>query len=146
MIDIYSDASVAVKHKLATATCFIISPNMFIGYNIFTYPKVDTSTLAEIRGAADGIEYASNLADLTNEEVTLYSDFPALLSVAKCNLSTTEREQMLLYKEDVERLQNLVKRYHVTIQRIQGHQKQTNPNRIVDFMSNSALRYKVRGV
>ena len=146
MIEIYTDASISVKHSIATATCFIITPVNFIGFRTFTYNNVDTSTLGEIKGAIDGIKYAASIADLNSDEVVLFSDFPALASIANCNLNKTTRNQVLTYKDEVHELQEVVKKYNVKIQLIKGHQKSNNPNKVVDFISNSTLRYQIKGV
>lgn len=145
MIEIYTDASVSFKHGIATATCFAISPQSFIGYQVFSYDDCNNTALAEIMGAADGLEYTSTVTDLENKKVVLFSDFPALFSISKKDLNTTTTMNDRM-KSQVARLQKLIKRYNVRIEYIAGHQKKMNPNKVVDFISNSTLRYKIRGV
>ena len=138
MIEIYTDAS--VFSGKAVATCFVITDSNFLGYKVTELENVSTSLEGELEGAIAAIEYVRDVLAL--DKVTLYSDSISLIRLTQTNLKTSKNKQAKLHKERLSYLQTLVKGYNIKLSLIQGHSVDHNPNKVVDLISNSVLRYR----
>lgn len=141
MLSIYTDAS--VKNNKAVATCFILSSKLFIGHNVFEFNNIGTSTLGEILGAINSIKYAVSIAD-ESEPIQLFSDSFAMRNLLKYDLDTTTYDQALMYKEELKELKSLLEKHNINLRLIKGHQASHNPNKVVDLISNSVLRFNTK--
>lgn len=141
MVNIYTDAS--VRNGKAVATCFIITSKTFIGHNVFEFDNVDTSTLGEIMGAINSIKYAESVTDMS-DEIYLFSDSYAMRNLLKHDIKASQYSQVVLYREQLSELKELINKYNIQIKLIKGHQINHNPNKVVDLISNSVLRFNVK--
>lgn len=139
MIEIFTDAS--VKKSTAVTVCFILTNDNYIGYNSVTHEKITTSVLGEILGAIDAIQYASERLNLKSDDVTLYCDSNAMLNLVKCDLNHTTNKQAIMYRQELQLLQSLAKENNIYMELIRGHAIDHNPNKVVDRLCNSYLRY-----
>lgn len=140
MIEIYTDASVCDNNMVAT--CFILTDTNFIGHNVIKKSNVSTSLEAEMEGAIAALEYAVSCNHV--QHAKLYCDSISLLRLTQTNLAKTKNKQALLHLDRLLVLQRLLKVYDVTMELIQGHSKNHNPNKVVDLISNSVLRYNTK--
>lgn len=138
MIEIYTDAS--VSEGKAVATCFVITDANFLGYKVTELENVATSLEGELEGAIAALEYVKDVLVLDN--TTLYSDSISLIRLAQTNLKASKNKQAKLHNERLSYLQTLVKKYNIKFSLIQGHSVDHNPNKVVDLISNSVLRFK----
>lgn len=143
MIKIYTDASVG--NNKAVATCFVITSKSFIGHNVFEFNNIDTSTLGEIKGAIESIKYTAESIDMS-DRVSLYTDSSAVRNLLKHDLNKSTYEQVNLYRKELQELKRLVDKYKITVKLIKGHQTGHNPNKVVDLISNSVLRFNSKEV
>lgn len=140
MIEIYTDASVA-KGK-AVATCFIISTDYFIGYDSFEYIGVNSSLHGELLGIRDGLKYACKLVRM-NEPITVYCDSNSALDLIKTRNHKRDSKSSTQFKTIVSEIQEICKEHFVNFLLIKGHQTGHNPNKVVDLVSNTLLRYSL---
>lgn len=143
MVKIYTDASVG--NGKAVATCFVISSKSFLGHNVFEFSNIDTSTLGEILGAIESIKYTAEHVD-TTDKISLYTDSSAVRNLLKHDLRNSTYEQVVLYREYLLELKQLIDKYRITVKLIKGHQTGHNPNKVVDLISNSVLRFSAKEV
>lgn len=141
MIDIYTDAS--VNDNYMVATCFIVTDDNFIGYTVTEKEGVDTSLEAELEGALSAVNYAIDCDKV--QDATLHTDSISLIKLLSSNLLKSTNKQAVKYRERLILLQRLVSTYSIKLELIQGHAKQHNPNKVVDLISNSILRYHFSG-
>lgn len=136
MIEVYTDAS--VSHGNAVATVFVTSSEMFIGFNSFEYSGVNSSLHGELLGMRDGIRYA--ISNNPNRlPITVYCDSASALSLVKgLNAGDKKSKQ---FKNLVAEIHSICKGYSINFLLIKGHQMEHNPNKVVDLISNSVLRY-----
>lgn len=139
MIDIYTDASVGNRH--AVTACIVLTDKNYIGYRTFESPDVSTSIHGEILGAINAITCAKSMISFDGEHVTLYVDSIALLNLLKCDLTYTTNKQAIRYSKELRELRDLLDKNNIDIRLIRGHKIDHNPNKVVDLMSNSMLRY-----
>lgn len=139
MLEIYTDASVG--HGKAVSTCILLTDKNFVGYRTFEFTDVTTSIHGEIRGAISALRYAESVGPINSESVTLFVDSIALLNLLKCDLRFTTNKQAQLYAKELAELHELVDKYKVSMRLIRGHKLNHNPNKVVDLISNSMLRY-----
>lgn len=141
MIKIYTDASVG-KNK-AVATCFVLTNKSFIGHNVFELDNIETSTLGEILGATKSILYTADVTDM-DDDITLYTDSYAVRNLLKYDIAKSDYEQVDMYRSELATLKVLIDKYHIKVKLIKGHQTNHNPNKVVDLISNSVLRFNVK--
>lgn len=139
MIDIYTDASVGNSH--AVTACIVLTDKNYIGYQTFDAPDVSTSIHGEILGAINAITCAQSMIAFEGEHVTLYVDSIALLNLLKCDLTYTSNKQAIRYSKELGELRGLLDKYDIDMRLIRGHKVDHNPNKVVDLISNSMLRY-----
>lgn len=143
MVNIYTDASVANDH--AVTTCFILTDFNFLGHSVFNHDGIATSVLGEILGAIYGIHYAESVVDM-NDTIVLHSDSSTLSYLLQYNLDDSNYKQVQLYREELKELRDLLNKYNIELTLIKGHQSEHNPNKVVDLISNSILRYEDKKV
>ena len=139
MIEIYTDASVGKSH--AVTACIVLTDKNYIGYKTFASDNVSNSILGELLGAINAVKSAEDMLDLHNDNVTLYVDNIALLNLLKCDLTYTSNKQAQRYSKELRELRDLVHKYSIDMRLIRGHKIDHNPNKVVDLISNSMLRY-----
>lgn len=140
MVEIYTDASVA--NGRAVATCFILTDSNFIGCKTSEFERVETSLEGELEGAIAAIEYAQEILPLYN--CTLYSDSISLIRLTQTNLKKSKNKQAVMHRNRLSRLQNLLRNHSIKLELIKGHSMKHNPNKVVDLISNSILKYSGR--
>ena len=140
MIKIFTDASVA--HGKGVSTCFILTDYNYLGYNTFTYENVKTSVEGELLGILNAIRYFDTLG--YNDEVVIYCDSIHAITLIQNMEAGQTNSQINLYKKILRELVGLKRKYSMSIELIQGHQTTHNPNKIVDLVSNSTLRFMNR--
>lgn len=138
MIDVYTDASVS-KGK-AAATCFVLTPNAYLGCRTFEYDNINSGIHGELVGLRDGIKYALEVVKDSTEPITVYCDSSSAINLIKdkCAKSHT-------FKEIVTDINSLCDGHTVHFMLIKGHQVSHNPNKVVDLISNSVLRIILKG-
>lgn len=136
MLEIYTDASVSKGN--AVATCFVTSTDNFVGYNTFEYVGVNSSLHGELLGIRDGLKYASKCAK-KKERLTVYSDSNSAIQLIKSKRLDSKNAKP--FKSIVTEINSLCNDYSVNFLLIKGHQIEHNPNKVVDLMSNTVLRY-----
>lgn len=137
MIEIYTDASVA--NGKAVATCFVITDSNFIGCKTSEFDSVETSLEGELEGAIAALEYVQDVIPM--DACTLYCDSISLIRLIQTNLSTSKNRKAIEHKQRLQRLQDLVKQNNIKLDLIKGHSTGHNPNKVVDLISNSVLKY-----
>lgn len=140
MIEIYTDASVA--NGKAVATCFVLTDSNFMGCKTSEFERIETSLEGELEGAIAAIEYVLDIIPLDN--CTLYSDSISLIRLTQTNLRNSKNKQAVLHRNRLSRLQDLVKKNNIKLELIKGHSTGHNPNKVVDLISNSILKYSGR--
>jgi len=137
MVEIYTDASVSSGN--AVASCFVITEDYFLGYNSFSYSDVNSSLHGELLGIRDGLKYALGVTK-DNDCIVVYCDSnSALQLIDSKRLDSKNNKQFKTLLSDIH---DLCKGHFVNFLLIKGHQIEHNPNKIVDLMSNTVLRYK----
>jgi ribonuclease HI len=137
MIDLYTDVSVCKGS--AVATCFVISTDYFLGYNSFKYESVNSSLQGELMGIRDGLSYVKSLTK-SHELINVYSDSYSAVQLIKSKGYTSKGNKQ--FETLVSDIQKLCNGQNVNFLLIRGHQVEHNPNKVVDLISNSVLRYK----
>lgn len=140
MIEIYTDAS--VSNGRAVATCFVINDKNFIGCKTSEFNNIQTSLEGELEGAIAAIEYVLDV--LPMDTCVLYSDSISLIRLTQTNLKTSKNKQAIEHRVRLSRLQTLVKENNIRFELIKGHSTGHNPNKVVDLISNSVLKYSGR--
>ena len=142
MIEIFTDAS--VNKATAIATCFCMNDSTFIGHKIFENKDIHNSQLGELFGAVKAIEYAYHQFDLTGDSVVLYTDSQQLIDSLTYDVSKYDDEACeTINNYYLQRYREYVKMFNIDVQKIQGHQRQHNPNKVVDLISVHVLRNSV---
>lgn len=139
MIEIYTDASVSKGN--AVATCFVLSSEFFLGCNTFVYDNVSSSLHGELLGIRDGVAYALE-SDKSKAPITVYCDSNSALTLVKSKCIDARTSGR--FKSILEDIKKLTKGRCVNYLLIRGHQKEHNPNKVVDLTSNSVLRLNSR--
>lgn len=136
MTEIYTDAS--VSSGKAVATCFIVSSEYFLGYNSFAYSGVNSSLHGELLGIRDGLKYALQSVK-KNEPIVVYCDSNSALQLIKSKKANVKCNRQ--FNSLVTEINNLCKDHFINFLLIRGHQVEHNPNKVVDLISNTVLRY-----
>lgn len=139
MLKIYTDASVATDGR-GVATCVVVDEHMFIGHKITNLRNIRTSLQGELEGAIAAIKYTMEATKIVSG--ILYTDSMSLVNLVQLDLSKSNNKQALLHKDRLQVLQKLLLECNICIERITGHSKNHNPNKVVDLISNSVLRYE----
>lgn len=138
MTEIYTDASVGSGK--AVATCFIVTTDYFLGYKSFEYSGVNSSLHGELLGIKDGITYALEHVK-KNEPIIVYCDSNSALQLIKSKKANAKSGKQ--FNSLVTEINNLCKGHFINFLLIRGHQVEHNPNKVVDLISNTVLRYKL---
>lgn len=138
MIEIYTDVSIAKGHGVAT--CFILTPVNFMGYNTFEYTDINSSLQGELFGIRDGLKYALSVLD-TEDVMTVYCDNKAAIALIQ---AVMENKSITKFKTIVNNIVKMCEGKDIRFVLIQGHQTSHNPNKIVDLISNSVLRLNLK--
>ena len=142
MISIYTDASISKGR--CVSTCFVITDKCFLGYNTFMYDNIDTSVRGELLGAINAIKYVKGLdIDVAESDCVLYSDSINAINLVRQYRDKNMNKQVRIYYDLLEELVILLDTCNVTLKHIKGHQLNHNPNKVVDMISNSMLRYEL---
>ena len=136
MLEVYTDVS--VSKGSAVATCLVASTDNFVGYNTFEYSDIHSSLHGELLAIRDGLKYATENCTI-NETLTVYSDSNSALQRVKSRSCESNATKHL--KSIITEICSLCDDYTVNFLLIKGHQIEHNPNKVVDLMSNTVLRY-----
>lgn len=139
MIRIYTDVSLRSGH--AVTTCFVITDTNFLGYRIYDYKGICTSMHGELLGILGSIKYVKSLrssedSDVDTSKICVYCDSDIVLQI----LDGTYVKKR--FQRTVKEIQEECEGLDVEFLYVKGHQRSRNPNKIVDFVSNSVLNYK----
>lgn len=135
MIEVYTDASVA--RGAAMVTCFIITSDQFIGANTTKYTNIGSSLQAEFLGIRDGIRYVSDRKK--SDDIVVYCDSQSAIDLIQRRDDTGVD---VPFANVVDEILTLCSGRNVSFILIKGHQLSHNPNKVVDLMSNSLLRFE----
>lgn len=134
MFEMFTD--VALRKGNAVATCFIRTPSTFIGYKVFEYNRVGTTLHGELLAIHDGLEYLLSLNIDTSQPIKVYCDSRDALNQIQGNTSEIK------FKTIIQNIKDITSDVDVKYLFIKGHQTHCNPNKVVDKISNTVLRYK----
>ncbi len=133
MIEVYTDVS--VRNGNAVATCFILTSTHFIGSRTFEYKNVCSTLQGELLGLLDAIRFLKKVT-VVKEPIRMFCDSEdALKQVNGCSKSPT-------FKSLVASIHSECENVDVEFKYVKGHQRNHNPNKVVDLVSKSVLRYK----
>lgn len=135
MISMYTDVS--CRKGKAVATCFVTTTKNFIGCRTFEYENVCSTIQGELFGIRDGLKYLETCVDvIADDAVEVFCDSEAALG----QINGTAKDK--LFKSTVSTIRNSLPNNDVVFKFVQGHQIERNPNKVVDKVSNSVLRYR----
>lgn len=135
MTSIYTDAS--VYKKIAVTTCFVLTADNFLGCKSFVHEDVTSTLQAELYGIRDGLEYVIS-SGKDKEPITVYCDSYPAVDLMKCKSIDLLPTQ---FRDLVQDTLKLCNGRNVNFMLIKGHQESHNPNKVVDLISNSVLRF-----
>lgn len=136
MVEVYTDASVAKGS--AVVSCFMVTSDQFIGAETTHYDNVDSSLQAELYGIRDGVKYVVKKPELN--DIVVYCDSQSALDLVQQRCDNVEGST--LFKNIVDEILTLSQGKNISFILIKGHQLSHNPNKVVDLMSNSLLRFE----
>lgn len=141
MVEIFTDAT--TSGGIAISCCIVMEDNKFIGQRVIRH-KSDTSVCSEVLGAISALEYAKTKVTIDN--AILYCDSSAVIDLLSYNVDKSRNGQVAKYREHLKQLKKLRDEHGVQITLYRGHQTTHNPNKVVDLVCNSVLRYHKGGI
>lgn len=133
MINVYSDAS--VSSGIAIVTVIVLTDSAFLGYRTAQFSGINTSLHGELLGILEGVNYINTL-DLGDNDIVFHTD-----CIDAVRLINDETTKVPKYAENLlNEIKELIDGVCVSIEHIQGHQMEHNPNKIVDLVSRTILR------
>lgn len=135
MIEVYTDAS--VFKGLAVCTCFVVTSDQFIGAKTKSYNNINSSLQGELLGIRECLDYVLNRTESGN--IVVYCDSQSAIDLIE---RRRDGEEGCLFSNIVDEILTLERERDVSFILIKGHQINHNPNKVVDLMSNSLLRFE----
>lgn len=129
-IEIYTDAS--VTDKKAVTSCLILTADNYLGCTSSKYDNVSTSLQGELLAIRDSLKYLREIGK--RAPVTINCDSHSAISLVQ---SPDARK----FRKLLDEIHSLEEGLDITYSLIKGHQVEHNPNKVVDLICNTVLRF-----